>query len=393
MIHINDVFQQDLDIWTKSPGLPWKTLGYRTKGDIKRDPDAINRVRLFWHRIKNGDRLRAPDCLAHVRSHVCDLHEEKIRAVWGYPGTLTFGEAVFALPLIRAYQVKQNPIAYGFETALGGARKIFKRFAGPGSYAGLDFKSFDKTIPTWLIRKAFDILECNIDFVHYQDYGVADARRNYKMWDYIQDYFINTTIRLANGTRYRKSSGIASGSYFTQLIGSVCNYILCAWMSLKQLGSLPMDILVLGDDSLIKTHKPLDLSECQELMTSIGMFLNPIKSQMTSELVTMKFLGYRIGNGTPQKDIDDWMTALLFPETPDLSFSQLQSRALGLYYANMCVDMTFANICYGLIRAKPFDLHLSRNFERKLKFIGISLERLKTQELPTPFEFVRLMIM
>lgn len=27
MIHLNDVFQQDLDIWSKSPGLPWRDLG------------------------------------------------------------------------------------------------------------------------------------------------------------------------------------------------------------------------------------------------------------------------------------------------------------------------------------------------------------------------------
>lgn len=57
MIHLNDVFQEDLEIWSKSPGLPWKDLGYKTKGDIKRDPEAIRRVRYFWHLVKAGHHL------------------------------------------------------------------------------------------------------------------------------------------------------------------------------------------------------------------------------------------------------------------------------------------------------------------------------------------------
>lgn len=38
MLHLNDVFQADLDIWDKSPGLPWTQIGYKTKGDIKERP-------------------------------------------------------------------------------------------------------------------------------------------------------------------------------------------------------------------------------------------------------------------------------------------------------------------------------------------------------------------
>lgn len=55
MLHLNDVFaKKDLEIWNRSPGLPWKELGYKTKGDIQHDPDAIARIRLFWHKVKTG---------------------------------------------------------------------------------------------------------------------------------------------------------------------------------------------------------------------------------------------------------------------------------------------------------------------------------------------------
>lgn len=391
MIHLNDVFQQELDIWDKSPGLPWRDCGYRSKDDIRRDPDAIRRVRLFWHKIKNGEKVHAPDCMANVRSHVCPVGEKKIRAIWGYPATVTFGEAVFALPLIRAYQRKQDPIAYGYETAIGGARKICRRFDSGKHFAALDFSSFDKTVPTWLAKYGFLALQANIDFVNYEDHGVADARRMITMWDYIVDYHINTPIRTANGFRYRKRSGIASGSYFTQLVNSVCNFILCEWLCLSQ-GIPPRDILVMGDDSIMSTYSPFNLREACNQVETIGMKINIQKSQVTTELYTLKFLGYHLGNGCPFKEHSDWMTSLLYPESPDFSFDQLQSRALGLYYANMGVDYTFARLTAGLVKFKPFNLMLSRNFERMLKFTGISLEYIKTNNLPEPDYFVKFML-
>lgn len=135
-IHLNDVFKQDLDIWSKSPGLPWRDMGYKTKGDIRADPDAVRRVRKFAHLIKNGKDIHFPDCLAYVRSHKCERGELKVRAVWGYLATVTFMEAMFALPLIRGYQQTRQelrPIAFGFETATGGMKRLCRRFHYPMS--------------------------------------------------------------------------------------------------------------------------------------------------------------------------------------------------------------------------------------------------------------------
>lgn len=126
MIHLNDVFRKDLSIWTSSPGLPWTQIGYKKKGDIQKDPDAINRVRWFWHRVKGGQKMQLPDCCAFVRAQVVKRGETKARAVWGYPASVTFGEAVFALPLIEEYKRRASPIAYGYETGSGGCRKLLE---------------------------------------------------------------------------------------------------------------------------------------------------------------------------------------------------------------------------------------------------------------------------
>lgn len=370
MLHLNDVFDYDLQIWSRSPGLPWKSLGYKTKRDVVTDPRATKSIRWFWHRIKNGESINAPDCCAFVRSHLAEPPEAKVRAVWGYPMTLTMGEAVFAVPLIEAYQKHLSPIAYGYETAVGGTRRLVTEMQGAGYYGAIDFSSFDKTVPACLIDAAFDILESNLDFVNYRHHGIADARKTVLMFDYIKDYFIRTPIRLCNGERYRKFSGVASGSYFTQLIDSVVNYILITWMCLEVLGDLPSYIKVLGDDSIFRVSRHFCLDDFADLAESIGMKINVAKSVVSRNPSNLTFLGYQLNDGTPSKPFERWMAALLYPEYPDRAWDDVASRALGLLYANLGVDSQFDTLCRRIIVLQPFDLHFSANIVRMLRMIG-----------------------
>lgn len=387
MIHLNDVFQQDLSIWKSSPGLPWKDLGYLTKDDIRNDPDAIRRIRFFWHKIKHGDLVHPPDSCAFVRAHICERGENKVRAVWGYPATMTFGEAVFAIPLIRAYKTRvHSPIAYGYETAVGGARMISDQIGQYEHKAAIDFKSFDKTVPSWLIDVAFDILTSNIDFSHYDGYGVADARRNYFMLQYIKEYFKHTSIRLANGERYRKHSGVASGSYFTQLIDSIVNYIIMQWICLKQTGAYPGFIKVLGDDSILGLDHYLDLFEANLLVRSIGMAINMRKSAVSRCSTELTFLGFAINGGFPKKSHSAWLAALAFPETPDTKWDHVASRALGLAYANSMIDSHFHHICEYIVNRQPFELEFNRSTARMLTAMGIDVRTVR-KRLPSSLEF------
>lgn len=386
MIHLNDVFSMDLPIWSSSPGLPWTTFGYKKKDDIRKDPEAIRSVRYFWHRVKRGDVMAPPDCSAYVRSHLCEYGETKVRAVWGYPATMTFGEAVFALPLIEAYQKGGFPIAYGYETAIGGTMRIRKRFAGNQYFSALDYKSFDKTVPKWLIQRAFDILEVNLDFSVYREYGVARSVNNYRMFNFIQKYFVDTPIRICSGERFRKHSGIASGSYFTQLIGSIVNHILLTWVCYKKFGSPPNDLIVFGDDSLIKTEQELSLISVQDMLDPIGMRINLKKSATSRSICDLTFLGYTIGDGGPSKPYDMWLSSLLFPEQSDREWDDVASRAVGLLYACSGQDSRFDNLCRTIIRLKSFDLRISRGMGRMLSMIGVTDVSIK---LPTQLEFAK----
>nr|APG78238.1 RdRp [Hubei partiti-like virus 41] len=371
MLHLNDLFTYPLKIWPRSPGIPWRALGYKTKREVADSAACRKSIRWFWHRVKNGERIGAPDSSAFVRSHLAPFGENKVRAVWGYPMTVTMGEAVFSVPLIEAYQSCNSPIAYGYETAIGGMKRLTAEFNSK-FYVALDFKSFDKTVPAFLVKAAFDILSSNIDFENYRDYGVADIRKTSRMWEYIVRYFIHTPIRLANGERYRKHSGVASGSYFTQLVDSIVNYIIVVWCCLELEGCVPFDIKVLGDDSIFGTRHALVLSDFADIVSRIGMTINVKKSSSSRRLGDLEFLGYTINDGTPSKPHDRWMSALLYPEFPDRKWDDVASRAYGLYLANFAVDYQFHALCLEICSFRRFAFRPSAGLTRMLDVIGWS---------------------
>lgn len=151
MIHLNDVFKDDsLDIWNNSPGIPWRDKGYKTLDDIRNDPKAIRGIRSFWCKAKRDVNTTAfHDCQGSGQT----LGDNKIKTIWGYPATVTFGEAVFAPSLINAYKkMKDSPIVFDYETAIG----EMKRFEKYNEHCTIDFLDFEKTVPAWLINVAFD---------------------------------------------------------------------------------------------------------------------------------------------------------------------------------------------------------------------------------------------
>lgn len=366
-IHLNDLPSYRLDTDSSSPGLPWKTEGFKTKRQVIDDPVSFRSIRSFRHRIKYGEAGKPADCAAYLRSHLVEEGDLKVRAVWGYPATISFQEACFAL--IEGFKSGRYPIAYGNETARGGCRRLRDRFYKLKNLLTADFKSFDKYVPEWLIRHAFSILCLNVDFTRYKTSGVPDAFGLYKAWNYIVDYFINTPVRLCNGERYRKRQGIASGSYFTQLIDSIVNYIMILY-AVEKCGLSIADILVLGDDSLVATIGKVDLAEMSSALKVFGMILNLKKSETPSCIYDAKFLGYQIRIGVPLKPEAEFWAALVHPEHPDQSWDEYATRACGLVLASFAQHDGFYNLVEKQLSERPFTPHVKPGLRRFLRSIG-----------------------
>ncbi|KFB47171.1 RNA-dependent RNA polymerase-like protein [Anopheles sinensis] len=231
MLHLCDVFREDLPIWNSSPGLNWIEKGYGTIREIRDNPQAQNELRAFWYHFKRGKQSEPPDTYAYVESQLGS--EGQIRVKWGYSATITLAEAMFAVPIIEAYRKFPTPIAFGFANGAGVKKKLFNTLHG-SHYVSLKFENFQRTLPTWLILVAFDVIAFNIDFVHYRGGGIPNTKSMIKMYEFLTEYSIHTPVRLSNGERYQKHSGLASGSYFTELIESICNHILVKYAAIKE---------------------------------------------------------------------------------------------------------------------------------------------------------------
>lgn len=385
MLHLNDLFDYPLPIWNSSPGLPYKECGYSTKREVLDNPTNRRNIRWFWHNVKTEKPVKQTDCCAFVRSHLSQ-DVDKVRAVWGYPLTMTLGEAVFAVPLIEAYQANPSPLAYGYETSVGGMKKILKETEKYKHFIAIDFKDFDKTVQEKIIRVAFDILMRNVNLVHYRDHGISNVRGILLMWDYIVDYFIHTPIRTCDGKRFRKHSGVASGSYFTQLIDSIVNYLIITWVFLTLTGKPPCYLKVMGDDSIAAHDQPLDLDAASDLVQKLGMRLNIQKSACTTNIHNLKFLGFQINYGLPLKGFDEWVALLCLPEHHDRTWDDVATRALGLLYANNGVEEKFDFLARSIIEIRPFNVSMSRGMARYLKILGIDYCK---HEPPSRLQFAR----
>jgi len=133
-------------------------------------------------------------------------------------------------------------------------------------------------------------------------------------WHRIIDYFINTPIVMPDGHLYvGKRRGIPSGSFFTQMIGSVVNFVVLKSVFYR-LGSCiaTQRILVLGDDSIFSCDEDIPLDVLKKEFERYGMILNSEKSRRNE----IHFLGANWESGFPDISVDEILKKAICPERP-----------------------------------------------------------------------------
>lgn len=328
------------------------------KGDVMED--IYHEARWLGHRMKqdgtgsfNPRRMRFPPCLAGQRGGMSERDDPKTRLVWIYPAEMLVVEGFYAPLMYRDYMNDPNsPMLNGKS-----AQRLYTEWCcglreGETLY-GIDFSAFDTKVPAWLIRAAFNILRQNIEFSTFQGKPVekVDAQKWRNVWDAMVWYFINTPILMPDGRMFRKYRGVPSGSWWTQMVDSVVNYILIEYLADCQKVEI-RNLRVLGDDSAFRSGDQFELEVAKGDCIPTGMVIKPEKCEKTCDPNDFKLLGTTYRDGHVFRDDEEWFKLVLYPESSvfslDISFTRLIGLWLGgaMWSRKFCEYMDFYQSSY-----------------------------------------------
>ncbi|UHM27513.1 MAG: RNA-dependent RNA polymerase [Sanya amalgavirus 1] len=148
------------------------------------------------------------------------------------------------------------------------------------TYEG-DWSKYDQTIPRVLVDYALDII---LSLFRKDDPHTANYLGNFKRWymgQMVEKFYLIDSRVVA-----KVDNGIASGSLFTSILGSVINFVVLNEMC-NRMGVFDASIIVYGDDHLINTNTDIfERDGFKEEFSSIaeqlfGMNLDPGELKVT----------------------------------------------------------------------------------------------------------------
>lgn len=237
-------------------------------------------------------------------------------------------------------QIRNFPYhtAYGMEMMKGGMIWLnnmlvrCRKIDGGAKYITCDYSSFDTTIPAWMIRDVFSVIEEILDFSHDSDGHQLEPNKEKGKFRKMINYFINTPIRNMDGRRFLKDHGVPSGSMFTNIIDTFVNMVVMMTILLIVCGDYPLFITAFGDDSVCamsgKSIINMDaLARAADYL--FGMKINVNKSYWTHQVNNVHYLGYFNMSGGQVKPTEELVASMLFPQYLQDDWSYCVSRALG----------------------------------------------------------------
>lgn len=290
---------------------------------------------------------QAVPCVAFTRTQF----KGKTRLVWGYPLEMTLIEGMYAIPLIEMTKIS-SPMLYG-KTKMDMGAILQSKARGYKHNVGLDFSGFDQTVPTVILRKIFAIFKRMFGEDHIDSLSI------------IENYFINTQIVMPDGYVYQKNRGIPSGSFFTQIIGSMANYCVQKYM-MFDLGIKASSIYVLGDDSILFTNRLLRLdSIAKRMLENFGMTINPDKCEVGDEH-KIHMLGYDWEGGFPHEDPVKTLKKLVYPENRRASHGSFQVVFKTLLLQFAATNKEF--LPYAIQLSKNHKIHINSWYYSSLNY-------------------------
>jgi hypothetical protein len=201
---------------------PDASAGYLAYPKHKREvPELIFKV--AQRIMQDYDRTISFPAIALTRSQISDFIDEngnidsknikhKTRLVMCVDAASVLVEQRLGQPLLD-YIFKSQPQYAGGKNDYA-IRDFLLRDCRGKRWVSLDYSKFDATIQNWLIRDVFTFLK--------RYFGPEED----VAFEWITNNFINMQILMPNGRIIDMHKGIKSGSYFTQIVGSLANLVM-----------------------------------------------------------------------------------------------------------------------------------------------------------------------
>lgn len=310
----------------------WKmstAAGYGYSG-LKGDGDNYRKARSIAYRIANevieGHHLEelansTPD-VAFTRTQLSEIVlKQKVRQVWGAAFHNILLEGLYAQPIIELFQSIGSFYYMGEDPIMGVPALIDVLFRDHDFVISLDWSDFDSTVQIWEIDHAFGILK---------DLLIFPTKEGGKVFDFIVDLFKFRLVLAPTGDIFQKDVGIPSGSYFTNIIGSIVNYTRISYLFHRLVGRMP-DGYAQGDDSLVGADRGYvpRISDMSQISLEHGWKLQRYAEVAGSREETV-FLKRGFKGGQMHRIELDLIKRVLYPEYPvtDPSVSTLRCYSI-----------------------------------------------------------------
>lgn len=267
--------------------------GKKGEGDNFKRAKAIANalVRTYHdHKIEHGLKYAedfvisncTPD-VAFTRTQLAKLPSIKVRNVFGEAFHYILIEGLSASALLQAFKRVDSFYLTGKDPTEYVPYYLTSLDQQDGWFIVLDWSKFDATVQLWEIDLAFDCLETVLSF---PDDLSKDAFEVSKL------LFKHRKLAAPDGVLWLRHSGIPSGSYFTNLVGSIINYARILFLCDK-LNYRVISCRVQGDDSVVKVEAPdkPNLYGLSSTIEQFGWVLNPAKCLITNKSEDITFLG------------------------------------------------------------------------------------------------------
>ena len=183
---------------------------------------------------------------------------------------------------------------------------VIRRYIrGRTHWLSIDYSKYDSSIPSWLIRESFDIVEAAF---------AGDKHFDKELFDIMVNDFIHKVFIDGHGNLIEAHKGVPSGSMFTQIIDTIANKLMIdTYMHSK--GITNYDMIIMGDDNLITSVGEIDKTDLASYLShNFGVIVNDDKSSGGDVRIPPEFLSRKWTPAGVFRNPYECIAKLLCPE-------------------------------------------------------------------------------